>query len=99
METERIVETRPVGTDTHTTIIRDSEPERRGSSSLVILLAILVLAAVAFFAFSQMSESEVAKDNAVAEAAGAVNEAADNVGAAANDVGNAVEEGVDSLAN
>lgn len=97
METEHIVQDRPDGTADRVTIVRDST-ERKTNSSWVILLAILVLAAVAFFAFSQMSDAEVAKDNAVAQAAGAVDEAADNVGAAANQVGDAVEQGVDSLA-
>ncbi|MXO71655.1 hypothetical protein [Alteraurantiacibacter buctensis] len=97
METEHIVETRADGTSDRTTIVRESG-DSKGSSSWVVLLVILVLAAVAFFAFSQMSDAEVAKDNAVADAANAVDNAADNVGAAANQVGNAVEEGVDSLA-
>lgn len=97
METEHIVQDRADGTADRVTIVRDST-EPRGSSSWVVLLVILVLAAIAFFVFTQMSDAEVAKDNAVAEAAGAVDEAADNVGAAANQVGDAVEQGVDSLA-
>lgn len=97
METEHIVENRPDGTTDRTTIVRDSH-DSRGSSTWIVLLAILVLGAVAFFAFSQMSDAEVAKDNAVADAANAVDNAADDVGAAAGDVSQAVEEGVNSLA-
>jgi hypothetical protein len=97
METEHIVENRADGTSDRTTIVRDSQ-DSKGSSTWIVLLAILVLGAVAFFAFSQMSDAEVAKDNAVADAANAVDNAADNVGAAAGDVSQAVEDGVDSLA-
>lgn len=96
METEHIVETDASGSATRTTIVREAGSSKSGSS-IVLLLAILVLAAVAFFAFSQMSDAEVAKDNALAQAAGSVGEAADDVGAAATNAGNAVEQGVSSL--
>lgn len=86
METEHIVERDAAGSATRTTIIREGRTASNGSSTLVALLAVLVLAAVAFFTFSQMSEAEVAKDNAVAGAADAVGDAA-----------GAVERGVDSL--
>ena len=87
MTEERItrVDTPRDGTHTHTTIVTD-EPRRSGAGTWLILLVILVLAAIAFVAFNQMSGAEVAKDNAVADAAGQVGAAAGQVGDAAQDV-------------
>jgi hypothetical protein len=50
-----------------------------------LVLLLLVLAAAAFWLFSGMTGSEVAKDNAIAEAAGDVGDAAQNAGAAVED--------------
>jgi len=93
MTQERIVETRgPEGTThTHTTVITDGQGERRGGAGTVILLivaAIVVLAAI--WAFSNMSGTEVAKDNAITNAAGEVGEAAGKVGDAAEDAAGAI---------
>jgi hypothetical protein len=93
MTEERIVETRgPDGAiHTHTTVVTDGRSERRGGAGTVILLivaAIVVLAAI--WAFSNMSGAEVAKDNAVANAAGEVGEAAGAVGDAAQDAAGAI---------
>ncbi len=100
METEHIVETGTTEPTTRTTIIRDSDAPAKGGGGIWIgLLAILILGAVAFFVFGQMSEAEVAKDGAVAEAADAVGNAADNVSEAAGTVGAAVDEGVSEATN
>jgi len=94
MTEERIVETRgPEGaTHTHTTVITDGQSERRGGGAstaiLLIVAAIVVIAAI--WAFSGMSGAEVAKDNAVASAAGEVGEAAGAVGDAARDAAGAI---------
>lgn len=94
MTEERIVETRgPEGaTHTHTTIVTDGREERRGGGAttviMLIVAAIVVIAAI--WAFSNMSGAEVAKDNAVANAAGQVGEAAGAVGDAAKDAAGAV---------
>jgi flagellar basal body-associated protein FliL len=93
MTEERIVETRgPEGTThTHTTVVTDGRGERRSGAGTVILLivaAIVVLAAI--WAFTNMSGAEVAKDNAIADAAGEVGAAAGEVGEAAQDAAGAI---------
>jgi len=96
MTDERITETRDELGNTHTThtIVRDDAPRQGGGSTLLILLVGVVLAVGAFILFSQMSGAEVAKDIAVAEAAGEVGDAAGQVGDAAQNAGNAVRESV-----
>ena len=93
MVEERITEVEtPAGhTHTHTTVVSDGERSGGGATWLIVLLLVIV-AAVAIWFFSGMSNSEVAKDNAVAEAAG-------DVGDAAQQAGQAVEEAADSVAN
>ena len=90
MTEERITEVETPRGNTHTThtVVTDGEA-RRGSSWLIPLLLIIALIA-AFLIFSNMSDSEVAKDNAVAEAAG-------DVGDAAQQAGQAVEEAADEV--
>ena len=101
---ERITETTDVnGNVTERLIERDSGPAAvtvntapaassgGGSGMLIGILLIALLAVGGYFLFAS-SDSEVAKDNAVAEAA-------DNVGAAAKKAGNAVEKAADKLAN
>ena len=56
------------------------------------ILLILILAVVAIWFFSGMSGSEVAKDNAIADAA-------NNVGDAAQQAGNAVEDAAQNIGN
>ena len=63
---------------------------RRASLSLVPPGMYRHFAAVAIWFFSGMSGSEVAKDNAIADAAGEVGEAASQVGDAAQDAAGAV---------
>ena len=88
---ERIteVETPSGNTHTHTTVVSDGERSGGGATWLIVLLLIIV-GAVAIWFFSGMSGSEVAKDNAVAEAAGDVGDAAGKVGDAAQDAADAV---------
>jgi len=88
MTEERITETRtPDGnTHTHTTVISDGEHVRGGGSGKwLILLTVLVLGAVGLYFFSQSNSAEVARDNAIAEAAGDVGDAAGQIGDAAKD--------------
>ena len=91
MVEERIteVETPSGNTHTHTTVVSDERRSGGGSTWLIVLL-VLVLAGVAVWFFSGMSGAEVAKDNAVAEAAGSVGEAANQVGDAAQDAADSV---------
>ena len=93
MAEERITEVHnPSGTThTHTTVVTD-EPRRRSGATWLIVLVLIILALVALWFFSNMSNSEVAENAAVAEAAG-------EVGEAANQVGNAVEQAADNVAN
>jgi hypothetical protein len=89
MVEERIteVETPSGDTHTHTTVVSDGERSGGGATWLIVLL-LIVVAGVAIWFFSGMSGSEVAKDNAVAEAAGDVGDAAQQVGDAAQDAVN-----------
>ena len=93
MAEERVtqVEAPEGATSTHTTVISDAP--RSGSGPLwIIVLLVVVLAAVAVFYLSGMSNSEAAKDNAVAEAA-------QDVGNAAGQVGDAAQDAADSVKN
>ncbi len=85
------IETPSGSTHTHTTIVTDN-PRSGGMGKWVLLLTLLVVAALGYVAFSQLGAAEMAKDNAVADAAESVGEAADNVGDAAQDIGNAAQE-------
>lgn len=87
MAEERITETETPSGNVHTThtVVTDDGGRRTGGSGWLIALALILAAIVAFYLFSQQSGSEIAKDNAVAEAAGDVGEAAQNVGEAARD--------------
>lgn len=93
MVEERIteVETPSGNTHTHTTVVSDGRRSGGGSTWAIVLL-VIVVGALALWFFSGMSGSEVAKDNAVAEAAG-------EVGAAAGQVGDAAQDAADSIAN
>lgn len=87
--TERTIEhsTGPAAVTVNTAPASNSS----GSGALIGIILLLVLAVGGYFLFAN-SDSETAKDNAVAEAA-------DNVGAAAEKAGNAVEKAADKLAN
>ena len=61
-----------------------------GMGGIIAVVLLLVLAIGGYFIFAN-SDSEVRKDNAIAEAA-------DNVGAAAEKAGNAVEKAADEIA-
>ena len=89
MADERIteVETPSGNTHTHTTVVSDGE-RSGGGATWVIVLLLIVVAAVALWFFSGMSQSEVAENNAVAEASGDVGDAAQQVGDAAQDAAN-----------
>lgn len=97
MTEERITQTRDELGNTHTThtVVTDGE-RKSGGASWVLLLVLAVLAIGAFVVFSQMSDAEVAKDNAVADAANEVGEAAGQVGDAAQNAGDAVQDAVEN---
>jgi hypothetical protein len=94
MAEERITEVETPTGDTHTThtIVTDGAPRSGGGSGWLIALVLIVAVIAAIWFFSGMSNSESAKDNAIANAA-------DNVGAAAEKAGNAVENAADNVSN
>ncbi len=96
MTEERITETRTPSGNTHTThtVVTDDGHRSDGGArwGLLLLLAIAIIAAIVIF--SQMSGAEVAKDNAVTDAANSVGDAAGEIGEAAQSAGDAVQESV-----
>lgn len=97
MTEERVTETETPSGNVHTThtVIHDDGTRRRGGAGWLIALLILIVAIAAIYLFSRQSDSEVLRDNAVAEAANEVGEAAQNVGEAAQDAGEAAKDAVD----
>ncbi len=79
-------------THTTTTVVTD-RPEKSGGMSIGLILILLVAVAAAIWAFSGMSNSEVAKDNAIASAANDVGNAAQQAGNAVEDVAKDVTDG------
>lgn len=94
MTEERIVETETPSGNTHTTHTLVTDEPRRGGTSWVLILLVLIALVAGIWFFTQMSNSESAKDNAVANAASEVGEAAGQVGEAAQGAGEAVEDAV-----
>lgn len=97
MTEERITEHTDSAGNTHTThtVVTDNDTRKSGGTSWGLLIILAVLAIAAVFIFSQMSDAEVAKDNAVAGAANEVGEAAGQVGDAAQNAGDAVSDAVE----
>lgn len=97
MAEERIVTTEtPPGAApvTHTTVIHDAGRRGGGSGWFIGIVLVLALIAGVYF-FTQMSGAEMAKDNAVTNAANEVGSAAKEVGSAANAAGEAAKDAVD----
>lgn len=87
MADDRITETRttdPQG-NTHTTVTHDTRGGGGGGGKIAILLVLVLLVAVGVWFFTQQSGAEIAKDNAVADAANQVGDTANQVGDAAQD--------------
>lgn len=85
MVEERITEVHnPEGaTHTHTTVVSGEPRSGGGAATWVIVLLLIVLAAVAFWFFSGTRGSEIAKDDAISQAAGQVGDAAQEAAGAA----------------
>ena len=96
MTEERITQTTDDTGNTHTThtIVHDGGSQS-GGFRWGLLLLVAVIAIGAFIVFSQVSDAEIARDNAIADAADEVGEAAGQVGEAAQDAGEALEDAVD----
>ena len=85
MAEEHITTTEPrSGATTHTTIVSDGE-RRSGGAGWIIAIILIVALIAGVFIFSGTTGSEVAKDNAIANAAGQVGDAAQQAGNAAQD--------------
>jgi uncharacterized protein HemX len=88
MAEERIVTTEA---PTHTTVIHESGSRGGGAGWFIGIVLVLALIAGVYF-FTQMSGSQTAKDNAVANAASDVGSAAKQVGSAAEKAGDAAQD-------
>ena len=99
---EEPVVARPQAAVPPSTVVVTDRPRSSGVgwiAAIVILLAILV-AIWAFIGIGQGNrDSDLAKDNALTQAADKVGNAADKVGAAAGKVGSSVESGAKSAAD
>ncbi|KWV95851.1 MULTISPECIES: hypothetical protein [unclassified Erythrobacter] len=95
MTEERITETTDSSGNTHTThtVVTDGA-NRGGGTNWVLIMLVVAIAIIGIFFFTQMNSAEVAKDNAIADAANEVGEAANQVGDAAQNAGEAVEDAV-----
>lgn len=85
MAQERIVETRGDDGEIVSRHVVIEEGERRSGSGWLLLLVLLIAVVAAIFLFGRYSDAEVAKDNAIGQAANEVGEAANKVGDAAQD--------------
>tara|TARA_B100000678_G_scaffold57638_2_gene46456 strand:+ start:438 stop:776 length:339 start_codon:yes stop_codon:yes gene_type:complete len=94
MTEERITRHTDEEGHTHTThtVVTDGERKRGGGASTILLVIVAIVAIVAaVMIFGNMSNSEVAKDNAIGDAAS-------EVGEAANQAGDAIEGAADRVA-
>lgn len=80
-------------THTTTTIVRDEAPSGGGSGRWVLWIVLLAAIGAGVWFFTGMSGAEIAKDNAVAEAASDVGEAAQQAGDAVQDVADDITDG------
>lgn len=91
MTEERITETTDQHGNTHTThTIETGSSESGGGFKWVFLLIVVVALAVGGYLLTQANNSEIAMNDAVADAAGDVGDAAGQVGDAAQDAADAV---------
>ena len=80
MTEERITRVETPSGNTHTTTTILSDEPKRGKSGIFLFILLAIVAIVAIVVFTQMGGAEVAKDNAVADAANQVGETAQQVG-------------------
>ncbi|MDY7098646.1 MAG: hypothetical protein SXU28_10960 [Pseudomonadota bacterium] len=94
MATEkRTTQTDPQGNTHTTTVIREGNSESGGGAAKWVFLVVLVIAiATGAYLFTQTNAAEIAKDNAVADAAEQVGDAAGQVGDAAQEAGEAISD-------
>jgi len=94
MTEERIVHTQaPDGAEhTHTTIITEAPRSGGSGGKWFVIGMMLLLGVIGIFALMQASDAEIAKDNAVADAASEVGDAATSVGNAAQDAADSITQ-------
>ncbi|GGD91873.1 hypothetical protein GCM10011515_09460 [Tsuneonella deserti] len=94
MVEERVTEVETPSGNTHTThtVVTDDGARRGGGSGWLIALVLIIALIAGIWFFSGMSNSEAAKDNAIANAAS-------DVGDAAQQVGNAAQDAADNVTN
>jgi len=80
-------------THTTTTVVTDRPEKSGGGMGIGLILVLLIAVAAAIWAFTSMSNSEVAKDTAIENAANDVGNAAQQAGNAVQDVANDVTDG------
>lgn len=97
MTEERITETETPAGNVHTshTVIQDDGARKGGGAGWLIALVLVLVAVAGIYFVSQQTDSEIARDNAVAGAADSVSDAANQVGDAARDAGAAARDAVD----
>lgn len=93
MTEERITEHTDEAGNTHTThtIVTDGELKGGGGATILLVIVAIVAIVAAVLIFNNMSGAEVAKDNAIGDAAG-------EVGEAANQAGDAIEGAAERVA-
>ena len=90
MSEERITETTDSRGNTHTTrVVSDSGS---GGAKWAFLIVLVIALGVGAYIFTQTNAAEIAKDNAIADAAQDVGNAAGQIGDAAQEAGEAVGE-------
>ena len=85
MVEERITEVETPAGNTHTSHTVVDRDDRRGGSGWLIAIVLILALLIGGYFLMQSTGSDVAKDNAIADAAGEVGAAAEQVGDAAQD--------------
>ncbi|QUL38861.1 hypothetical protein [Erythrobacter sp. JK5] len=90
MTEERITEHTDAQGNTHTTRTIETGGSGGGMAKWAFLLILVIALGVGVYLLTQTNSAEIAKDNAIADAASDVGEAAGQVGEAAQDVADSV---------
>lgn len=90
MTEERIITTQDERGNTHTTHTVTEGSDGGGAFKWVVLLLLVAVIAVGAYLLTQTNASEIARDEAITDAANQVGEAANQIGEAAEDAADAV---------
>lgn len=98
MTKERITEHTDSSGNTHTTrTIETGDSSGGGAAKWVFLIILVAAIAVAGYFLTRTNASEIARNNAITEAANEVGDAAGEVGNAAQEAGQAASDAVDKM--